>query len=156
MRPEVSASRRHVTARRHSRVTRIATVLLAMTAACAISGIVLDARVMALVARGMAATQAELDRADEIATVLLLLSLAVTGAAFMACVAWTSLARPRWRIAVFVALAALAVPLANPIAPFLIRGLEQSLPYGIVARSLGIIAAIAVIMLIRRTSPART
>lgn len=140
---------------RTSRATRIATLMLAMTIACAISGIVLDARVMALVARGLAGTQAELDRADQIATVLLLLSLVVAAATILACAAWILLIRPRRRVGMFVALAALAIPLANPVAPFLIRGLERSLPYGIVARLLGIIAAVAVMVLVRRESRRR-
>ncbi|MBX3376345.1 MAG: hypothetical protein KF678_05015 [Phycisphaeraceae bacterium] len=144
-----------MTARPSSRASRITTLLLAMTIACAGSGIVLDARVMALVARGLAAPQSELDRADQVATVLLLLSLAVTGAAFIACIVWIVLVRPRKRAGLFVGLGAVAVPLANPVAPFLIRGMEQSLPYGIAARGLGIIAALTVLILVRRGSSPR-
>ena len=75
---------------RASRTIRLASILLAMSVVCAASGILLDYRVMDLLqmAREGMLHPAELNRADEVATLLVLLSLGVNGSCVLALVAW--------------------------------------------------------------------
>jgi hypothetical protein len=146
-----------------SRSARLSCLLLLMSIACAVSGIVLDLRVMSLLSQARAGTvlQSQLERADEVATLLLFFTLVINAACVLACLAWSLwlaqtsgrsvAARVRW----FVVLAVLAIPLANPIAPFAIRGHEDGLTFAIVARALGVCAAVAALTLVRRASAQR-
>ena len=125
-----------------------------MSILCAVSGILMDARVMSLMARARAGTvlQSDLERADEIATILLLFTLVINAACVIASLWWVLATKPSHRTAAFVALAAMAIPVANPVTAFLVRGLENGLSFAMFAKVLGIAAAIAALMLIRRGS----
>jgi hypothetical protein len=126
--------------------------MLVMSMVCAASGVLMDVRVMGLLARARAGTllQQELDRADEIATILLLFTLVINAACLFASLAWVVRSTPGPRASMFVALAALAIPIANPVAAFMVRGYENGPAFAITAKLLGVTAAIAALVLIRR------
>jgi len=154
VRPRGEGQRRVNMPRPFTRTRRLACLMFAMSIACAASGILLDVRVMTLLNRAgtSAFPQSELERADEVATILLLFTLVVNATGLLIALAWIARAHPAARVAAFIVLASIAIPLANPVAPFLIRGYENGPVFGIAARALGIAAALSAMALVRRTS----
>jgi hypothetical protein len=134
-----------------SRTIRLARIMLAMSIVCAASGILMDVRVMGLFERAGKGevVQAALERADEIATLLLFFTLAVNLACALAVILW-AIRLTGWRGRVFAVLAALAIPLGNPVAAFLVRGYEDGLTFAIVAKALDVAAAVALLLMLRR------
>jgi hypothetical protein len=133
--------------------------MLAVSMLCAVSGIVMDARVMGLMARAASGriAQAQLERADEIATLLLFFTMSINAACLLAVLAWalgaTNVANRR---RFFVALAGFAIPLGNPFAAFLVRGYEDGLWFAIVAKALAMVAALSILVLVARGNQRRS
>jgi len=131
--------------------------MLYMGIACAGSGILLDGRVKGLITKARAGTvlQLELNRADEVATVLLLFTLAVNAAAAATFGTWLVRAH-RVRDARLwpVALGIFVIPIINPAVPFFARSLENGLTIAIAAKVAAVIIALLAIRSIRSATTA--
>ena len=139
---------------RASRTIRLAGILLAMSVVCAASGILLDYRVMDLLemARDGMLHPAELDRADEVATILFLLTLGVNGSCVLAMVAWMLRARVSGLPSLLL-LGILLIPLANPVLPFLARASPNGPMFGIASRVVGVMLAAVLLWVVRQSRP---
>lgn len=114
---------------------------------CAASGMLLDWRVAGLLANARAGKvlHEQLNRADEIATVLLLLTIAVTCAAAAAFVTW----QVRHGKSFGAAAAALTIPVLNPMVPFVARGLDAGLTITLASKAAAVGAAVLALATVR-------
>ena len=135
---------------RPSRLARLARLMLLMSMACAASGMLLDWRVKGLLSRATAGTtlQPDLERADQIATVLLLFTLLINVACVGVNLFWirrvARAGRPASPLSYNPATTLptlLLIPILNPLTPLAVRGVHDSLSFAMAAKAGALIAA---------------